>query len=83
MDRDDKFPDHYTYVREDAAIHFIHKITLFYEILKAVLPSYSIDMSDKDKQKNKNQDVCELCKCPFKTDNDKIKHHDQHLRYNN
>ena len=40
-------------------------------------------MSDKGEKINKNQDVYELCKCLFKSDNDKNKHHDHHLRYNN
>ena len=50
MDREDKLLDHYTYIGEDAATHFIDKVTLSYETLKAALSSYSIAMSDKDEQ---------------------------------
>ena len=43
VDREDKLLDHYTYIG-DAATHFIDKVILSYETLKAASTSYSIDV---------------------------------------
>ncbi|XP_053641949.2 uncharacterized protein [Cherax quadricarinatus] len=72
-----------SYKGEDAVNHFILSVSGEWTKIKFRRAYHVIHMTEEDKMRHDSQVTCELCGNTFKNAQDKRKHHDHTLKFNN